>query len=465
MSHSSSRKRKRPVKAMYLLLISFVVLMGVRIAWNTLSSAAGPTPLASSPFGTSQAGQSDSLHSKFRIVIDAGHGGKDPGATGVSGAYEKEFNLSLAERIHKLLEQDPMFEARMTRSDDRFIELEDRAEIANAWEADAFVSIHGNTFHDPAVSGTEILYTAKSSLPLAQALQEQVAAALGIRDRGSKQGEYVVLSAAHMPAVIVETGYLTHPEEESMLLSDEGQQRAAQAVYEGLKTYFSEQTPGRRALGASHRQGGNKILFNGSSREGKRVALTFDDGPDQTVTPQILDILKDNDIKATFFLLGNRVQAHPDMARRIAEEGHAIGNHSWAHPKFDDISMEEALEEIENTQRVLEDTIGYRPNLFRPPYGALQQDKLDRIAEMNLAVVNWTVDTMDWSGVSTEEIMERVREQIYPGGIVLQHSAGGKNGLENTVEALEQIISELRAEGYSFMTVSELLHLPDPGEG
>lgn len=457
--------KNKAVKRMYTLLLLFVVmLIGIRMVWGSGSFVVKlPSPLSD----TNQAASS-----KFRIVIDAGHGGKDPGATGSSGAYEKEFNLSLAQRLYQLLKQDPMFDTRMTREDDQFIELEDRAAIANDWNADGLVSIHANTYEDPSVSGTEALYFHNHSKVLARTLQEQVATALDIRDRGVKKEQLVILSKAQVPAVIVEMGYLTNPEEENTLLSSDGQDRAARAILKGLKQYFSQRTPRNSALteefkevppaslNRNPQQIENKIYFNGSSKDGKQVALTFDDGPDQMITPKILKVLKEHDIKATFFILGNRAKANPDLVKRIAEDGHAIGNHSWSHPNFDDISMDEALKEIEDTQEVLEDAIGYRTSLFRPPYGALSENKLDQIHQMNLAVVNWTVDTMDWSGNSSEEILKLVHEQLNPGGIVLQHTANGTNHLANTIEALKQMIPELKAEGYSFVTVPKLLHLP-----
>lgn len=131
----------------------------------------------------------------------------------------------------------------MTRLSDEFIELEERAAIANDWNADALVSIHGNTYESQAVSGTESLYYYEDSIELAQTLHSKVAAALGIRDRGIKEQQLVILSAAQVPAVVVEMGYLTNPEEEKMLLSTKGQDRAANAILEGLKAYFGSKTP------------------------------------------------------------------------------------------------------------------------------------------------------------------------------------------------------------------------------
>lgn len=251
MNNLGYRKYGRSVKSVCMLLLFFAVVTHMRMSWDAGSFAAEPTPEPESaqsariepPVSVHSAPPLPAESSKFRIVIDAGHGGKDPGATGVSGAYEKEFNLSLAERVNRLLGQDPLFETLLTREEDQFIELEDRAAIANEWNADVLVSIHANTYKNQSISGTETLFYSEMSIPLAQALQEQVAPALNNRDRGLRKERLRVLSSTEMPAVIVEVGYLTNPEEERKLLSDKGQELAAAAIYEGLKKYFAERTP------------------------------------------------------------------------------------------------------------------------------------------------------------------------------------------------------------------------------
>ncbi|WP_136604946.1 N-acetylmuramoyl-L-alanine amidase [Paenibacillus dokdonensis] len=477
-------KCKHPIKGIYILLLFFVILLGIKTIWHTGSSVEELIPALThgDTAGSVSVPHISLGNAKYRIVIDAGHGGKDPGATGASGQFEKGFNLSLAQRVYELLDQEPMFELRLTRTDDEFVALEDRAAIANDWNADALVSIHGNTYTEQTITGTETLYRHDDSIPLAQSIQDQVVKALGFPDRGVKEEHLKVLSLSQMPAVLVETGYLTNPKEEEFLLSSKGQDLAAHAIVEGLKQYFGQNIPHKQpienemtevpppvSMTETYRQGDsqneqsiqNKVYFNGSAKEGKQVALTFDDGPDGFVTPKILDILKKNNIKATLFILGNRAKAHPDIVRRIVQEGHAIGNHSWSHPNFEKISMAEAMKQVDDTQDALEQAAGFRPILFRPPYGALGTDQMDAIHQKNLAVVNWTVDTMDWSGVSSKEIMRLVHKELKPGGIVLQHTANGKNHLANTIEALQQMIPELTAEGYSFVTVPKLLHLPD----
>lgn len=469
------KKRKKFARVFSILFIAILLIVGFKLAWHVGSSTVELLPASSARLAETYKTlpAATNPNKTYRIVIDPGHGGKDPGATGVSGAYEKAFNLSLAGRVVDLLEEDPLFDPLLTRSDDQFIDLDERAAKANDWNADAMISIHGNTYTDPMTSGTETLYRHEDSIPLAQTVQQHLVKGIGLRDRGIKEEQLKVLSTPTMPAVLIEVGYLTNVEDERFLLSSEGQELAAQAIVDGLKDYFAESQElslghqandesDERSPGTPQSQSmEKKVYFNGSAKDGKQVALTFDDGPDAIVTPKILDILKENNIKATFFILGNRAKAHPETVRRIKEEGHAIGNHSWSHPNFTEISTEEALNQVMDTQDELNDIIGYRPSLFRPPYGALDEDKKEAIQDMDLAIVNWSVDTMDWSGLPAQEIMGIIHKQLKPGGIILQHTANGKNHLANTLEALQLLIPDLKDQGYSFVTVPDLLHLPE----
>lgn len=204
-----------------------------------------------------------------------------------------------------------------------------------------------------------------------------------------------------------------------------------------------------------------KILFFSGPRSAKRAALTFDDGPDVHYTTQILDVLKQHGVKATFFIMGTRAQAHPDMVRRIANEGHVIGNHTWDHPKLPKESTEALKSEIDRTNVQLHSILGYYPALFRPPYGAATQEEVRMLGTMGYKVINWSVDTRDWSGTAPLQILHNVRREAHPGAIILEHCAGGKGeDLSNTVQALPQIIALLKSQGYSLVTVPELLNIP-----
>lgn len=190
----------------------------------------------------------------------------------------------------------------------------------------------------------------------------------------------------------------------------------------------------------------------------KRVALTFDDGPDRKYTPLILDVLKKNEVKATFFVVGVQVSKFGDVLERIVKEGHAVGNHSWDHADLTKKTPEQIDEEIGKTDEAIRKAIGSGTDLFRPPYGANDTNVKKAAASAERKLVLWTVDTRDWSGSTPKEILEKIRKQTKPGGIILMHSFGGKGGkLDNTVEALPQVIDYLKSEGYTFVTVPELL--------
>lgn len=204
----------------------------------------------------------------------------------------------------------------------------------------------------------------------------------------------------------------------------------------------------------------SSILFYTGPRNEKKAALTFDDGPDDRFTPQILDILRQNQIHATFFIVGVRAQAHPETVRQILKEGHAIGNHSWDHPDFLKITSDKVRTEVEQTEKLLQQIAGFRPALFRPPYGAANKQDLNELAGLGYKVIDWSVDTRDWAGTPPNTIMGYLEKELTPGAIILQHCAGGRGeNLSNTVEALPQMIDYLKKNGYTFATVPELLKL------
>ncbi|MFD0693103.1 polysaccharide deacetylase family protein [Paenibacillus sp. GCM10027628] len=190
----------------------------------------------------------------------------------------------------------------------------------------------------------------------------------------------------------------------------------------------------------------------------RKIALTFDDGPDNKYTPKILDILKKYNIQATFFVVGEHAEKYPEVIKRIAQEGHVIGNHTWDHQDLVHLPNDQIQDEIKKTDDMIKSITGQPPALFRAPYGAVSQDVKEDAALSGHRIIGWSVDTLDWDGKSVNQIMAAVKKEAAPGAIVLQHSAGGKNGnLSNTLEALPQIITYLQKSGYSFVTVPDLL--------
>lgn len=190
----------------------------------------------------------------------------------------------------------------------------------------------------------------------------------------------------------------------------------------------------------------------------KLVALTFDDGPDNKWTPKVLDILKNRHLKATFFLQGIQVEKYPDMTKRIMEEGHEIGNHTWNHKQLTKLNQAGVSAQILKADQTLQSVTGHVPLLFRPPYGAASDSVKETIAGTKHIMINWNVDTKDWAGNSVETMMNTVKRQLKPGGVILMHSFGGRHGnLSNTVKLLPELIEYLQSKGYTIVTVPQLL--------
>jgi peptidoglycan-N-acetylglucosamine deacetylase len=216
--------------------------------------------------------------------------------------------------------------------------------------------------------------------------------------------------------------------------------------------------PEETALQSNGPKSESKHMHFHGPRGLKLVALTFDDGPDEKYTGQILDILKKNRIRATFFVLGKQVKAHPDMLKRIHNEGHIIGNHSWGHPYLPHLSNKKLAQEMNQTNYVVNQLIGKDMRLMRPPYGAVK-GKIKALEQMGFEMVQWDIDTLDWKkGRTAEDILQTVKTNLAPGSIILEHNAGGPR--DATVKALPPLIEYLRQQGYQFVTIDELLRIP-----
>jgi len=186
----------------------------------------------------------------------------------------------------------------------------------------------------------------------------------------------------------------------------------------------------------------------------KLIALTFDDGPWPGYTAQILEILKKNNIKATFFVVGQVLKSHPDLGKRIVTEGHTIGNHTWHH-WYHYFNKQAAALEIDRTADLIYQTTGTKTTLFRPPGGILHNGLADYAKSKDYTVVLWSADSIDYALPSPPVLINRVVKQATPGGIVLLHAGGGPR--TNTVAALPNMISKLKDKCYRFVTIPEWL--------
>ncbi len=208
------------------------------------------------------------------------------------------------------------------------------------------------------------------------------------------------------------------------------------------------------------------VISRSGFNDEKVVALTFDDGPTQTFTPAILDILKKQNVKASFFVVGSAAALRPDILKRIYGDGHDVGNHTFTHPDLSAISSAQLDLELNATQRVFEAKLGIRSVLFRPPFVKdiepethIQARTLQASAALGYITIGQKIDPLDWGRPGADEIVNRTVEYAsrQSGNIVLLHDGGGNRS--QTVEALPRIIDQLRAKGFRFVTIHELLGL------
>ncbi|MEU6486051.1 polysaccharide deacetylase family protein [Streptomyces sp. NPDC046887] len=182
------------------------------------------------------------------------------------------------------------------------------------------------------------------------------------------------------------------------------------------------------------------------AQTGRTMVLTFDDGPDPRYTPPILDTLRRHRVRAMFFLCGEMADAHPDLVRRINDEGHVLGNHSWSHPLIPSLRPSRIRTELGSTSETIERLTGAAPLWYRAPFGAWNRHSFEIGAELGMEPLAWTVDTLDWTEPGADAIVSRVRAGAAPGVVVLSHDAGGDRS--GTVAALDRYLPELLDNGY-----------------
>ncbi len=195
--------------------------------------------------------------------------------------------------------------------------------------------------------------------------------------------------------------------------------------------------------------------FSHGERGGKRIALSFDDGPHPTFTPKILSLLEKYGVKATFFMIGCNVALYPSVAKAVSEQGHEIGNHTYSHPHMREISLERLKEEVRKTESVLEANGIEKPKLFRPPEGFRSQEQVKALENAGYQTIIWSLDTHDWQGKAADEIVSVVLDGVQGGDVLLFHDYTARHN--TTITALEHLIPKLLKDGYEFVTVSELM--------
>lgn len=328
------------------------------------------------------------------IVIDPGHGGIDDGCV-VSGVKEKEVNLQIALLVKEKLEEKGM-RVTLTREGDAYLSKEERADFANRTNADAFVSIHQNTFEDAAICGIETWYdgsgTKRDNGRLAQLVHEQTIKTTGATEREIRgDADFHVTTNTKMPACLIETGFLSSKKEKKSLTDMKYQDKLAEGIAEGIYLFFYPKT----------------------------MYLTFDDGPSAECTDMVLNILRERNIKATFFLIGEYVEKYPETAKRIADEGHTIGIHCYRHD-YDVLyqSVESYLEDFQKAYDVIEAVTGVKTRLFRFPGGSVNaynkevcEEIIKEMTDRGFIYYDWNASLGDAAGdTMPEELLMNAKE-------------------------------------------------------
>jgi len=195
----------------------------------------------------------------------------------------------------------------------------------------------------------------------------------------------------------------------------------------------------------------------------KHVVLTFDDGPSPIWTPRILDELKNENIKATFFMIGHHVQKYPEIARRVAEEGHTIGNHGYAHSVMLYYKPAEIEEEIKYTEHVIKEITGVTTQYFRPPKAWLRRSIKEKVKSMGYETILWSLNSKDWVSFNHKSIASYISKNIKNGDILLFHDSGNVTSTEGgrrlqTVKTISLLARMLRKKGFDFISIEELIN-------
>ena len=202
-------------------------------------------------------------------------------------------------------------------------------------------------------------------------------------------------------------------------------------------------------------------ITSGKVADGKKfVALTFDDGPYPPFTQELIAVLKEKQVKATFFVVGNNASKYPEVVRDVATQGHEVALHAGEHKDFLKLNSSELAENISSGKKMLEELTGKPVKYMRPPHGFRDWAVMEEATRAGLKIANWSVIPRDWTNPGAKEIADRVCKDVFPGAIVLLHDGDAPAqtaSREQTVQATDIIIDRLRKEGYEFVTIDELL--------
>jgi len=196
-----------------------------------------------------------------------------------------------------------------------------------------------------------------------------------------------------------------------------------------------------------------QLTFRRGNPNKRLIAITFDDGPHPSNTPRLLDILRDRNVKATFYVVGTNARAYPGLLQRMVAEGHEVANHSWNHPNLSQMSPDAVRKQLQDTHDAIVAATGVRPTTFRPPYGALTENQRAWIKrDFGYPTIMWDVDPQDWRRPGSSVVASRVISNTKPGSIILLHDIHAQS-----IDAVPTILDALLQQGYTFVPVNQLI--------
>lgn len=367
------------------------------------------------------------------VAIDMGHGGMDEGCS-FEGVEEKTINQNLGYRLKDKLEQLG-FQVVLTTNGDEKKELLSRLEGVKEANADILISIHQNACEDNSVQGIETWYcetSGEDSRRLAKLMQQYTVLYTKAKDRGIMDADnLVIIRDSAVPSCLLETGFLSNETERTKLQTDEYCEKLVQGMADAVELYFYPKT----------------------------MYLTFDDGPYTDSTNKVLDVLKEKNIKATFFLIGKNVEKNPETAKRIAEEGHTIGIHCYNHDYNVIYENAEAyMADFEKAKNIIEDITGVETKLFRFPGGSINsynkkvyKEIIEKMTAAGYVYFDWNASLEDAVKKPNKEKMLKNAKESTLGRKVVVMLAHDTVGV--TADALEELL-ELFPE-YKFCPIDE----------
>lgn len=211
---------------------------------------------------------------------------------------------------------------------------------------------------------------------------------------------------------------------------------------------------GDTAIAVNSTYGDRELPIYSVSTEEKKISISFDAAWGAEDFPKIIEILDKHNVKTTFFMTGEWVKNYPECVKTLVEKGHDLGNHSESHPNMTKLSKDAQKEQILKVHNAVKELTGYEMELFRPPYGAYDNDVIRTCYESGYYPIQWSVDSLDWKDLSASEIINKVcnHKSLDCGAIILCH-----NGAKHTAEALDEMLTNLKNQGYEIVPISELI--------